>query len=512
VNRSAKAAPTDGIDPAALRIVVAVLTGGMAVLLDSTIVSVALASLARDLHATVTTIQWVTTGYLVAVGVSVPLAAWAQSRWGGRRLWLAGLVLFCAGSVAASLAGTVGVLIAARALQGVGGGILMPLMATLPMQSMKGRVSGRMIAMVSLPMALGPMLGPVIGGLILHWWSWRWLFWVNVPLMAVGFWLAWRALPRDEGAPARPLDVVGALLLPPGLVGVLYGFSRVPDEGGFARTGVLVPLVAGAVLVAAFVWHALRSGAGALVDLRLLGRRQVGSSALVMALSGAGLFSGMFLLPLFWQLARGESVLSAGLLMLPQGIGTLLARPTSGRLTDSVGSRAVAIGGVLVAAVATVPFALAGADTSAWWLGAALVVRGVGLGAVMIPVMAVAYAGLVGQDVAHASVLTRVAQQIGGSFGTALLAVVLQHALASGAPDAAFDRAFWWAIALTVLAAVAAPALPRRASDVALSDDERSARDEAAARRGVPGGSAVVGDAAGGAAPAATAGEGGPLR
>lgn len=470
-----RVAPEATIDRAAMRIVVAVFTGGMAVLLDSTIVAVALASLARDLHASVTTIQWVTTGYLVAVGVSVPLAAWAQSRWGGRRLWLAGLVLFCLGSVAASLAGGVGVLIAARALQGVGGGILMPLMATLPMQAMKGRVSGRMIAMVSLPMALGPMLGPVLGGLILHWWSWRWLFWVNVPLMALGFALAWRALPRDEGRVARPLDVVGALLLPPGLVGVLYGFSRVPDEGGFVRAGVLVPLVGGAVLVAAFVWHALRVGDRALVDLRLLGRRQVGSSALVMALSGAGLFAGMFLLPLFWQLARGQSVLSAGLLMLPQGLGTLLARPTSGRLTDSLGSRAVALGGVLVAAVATVPFALAGPDTSAWWLGAALVVRGVGLGAVMIPVMAVAYAGLVGEDVAHASVLTRVSQQIGGSFGTALLAVVLQHALASGTPAAAFDRAFWWATGLSVAAAFVVPALPRRASDVAVTDRELAA-------------------------------------
>lgn len=451
------------LDRAALRVVVAVLTGGMAVLLDSTIVAVALASLAADLGATVTTIQWVTTAYLVAVGVCVPLAAWAQSRWGGRRLWLIGLVLFGVGSIAASLAGSVGLLIAARALQGVGGGVLMPLMSTLPMQSMRGRVSGRMIAMVSLPMAVGPMLGPVLGGLILHWWSWRWLFWVNVPLMVVGFVLARRALPHDDGVAARPLDVVGALLLPPGLVGVLYGLSRVPDEGGFGHAAVLVPLGLGLVGVAGFVLHALRRGESALVDLRLLGRRQVGASALVMALSGAGLFAGMLLLPMFWQIARGESVLTAGLLMLPQGVGTLLARPTSGRLTDTVGARAVALAGVLVAAVATVPFAFSDQGTSVWWLCAALVLRGVGLGAVMIPVMAVAYAGLVGADVAHASVLTRVAQQVGGSFGTALLAVVLQHGLASGAPDAAFDRAFWFAVALSVAAALAVPALPRRA-------------------------------------------------
>lgn len=460
---SAPEAPAT-MDRAVLRTVVAVLTGGMAVLLDSTIVAVALASLATDLGATVTTIQWVTTAYLVAVGVCVPLAAWAQSRWGGRRLWLAGLVLFGVGSIAASMAGGVGALIAARALQGAGGGVLMPLMATLPMQAMRGRVSGRMIAMVSLPMALGPMLGPVVGGVILHWWSWRWLFWVNVPLMVVGFVLAWRALPRDDGHTARPLDVVGTLLLPPGLVGVLYGLSRVPDAGGFGHPDVLVPLVLGALAVAGFVRHAVRAGGDALVDLRLLARRQVGSSALVMALAGAGLFAGMFLLPMYWQLARGESVLSAAILLLPQGLGTLLARPASGSLTDSWSPRAVALVGMVVAAVATVPFALAGTDTSVWWLGAALIARGVGLGAVMIPVMAVAYDGLVGEDVAHASVLTRVSQQVGGSFGTALLAVVLQRGLASGTPEAAFDRAFWFAVGLTAVAAVAVMTMPGRAA------------------------------------------------
>lgn len=468
-------------DRDAIRIVVAVMVGGMAVLLDSTIVSVALKSLAVDLDASVTTIQWVTTAYLLAVGVAMPLAAWAQSRWGGRRLWLAGLVFFGVGSVAASMAGSVGLLIAARSLQGVGGGILMPLMATLPLQAAKGRVSGRAIATVSLPMLLGPMLGPLAGGLILHWLSWRWLFWVNVPLIVVGYVLAARALPADRGDRSRPLDVLGVVLLPPGLVGVLYGLSQVSSAGGFGRRTVLVPMLVGLALVVAFVVHALRRGADALVDLRLLGRRQVGASAAVMFLAGAGLFAGMFLLPLFWQVSRGQSVLAAGALMVPQGLGSLLARPTSGRLTDTLGSRTVALAGVLITAVATVPFALAGPDTSSWLLGAALVVRGVGLGAVMIPVMAVAYRGLTADDVAHASVLTRVTQQIGGSFGTAVLAVVLEHGLTTTTPSAAFDRAFWWAVGLSVATAAVVPALPKhqRHADAVQSLDPEVAADAA---------------------------------
>ncbi|MCG2801680.1 MAG: multidrug efflux MFS transporter [Cellulomonas sp.] len=468
-------------DRSTIRIVVAVMVGGMAVLLDSTIVAVALKSLAVDLHASVTTIQWVTTAYLLAVGVTMPLAAWAQARWGGRRLWLAGLVLFGVGSVAASMAGSVGVLIAARALQGVGGGILMPLMATLPLQAAKGRVSGRTIAMVSLPMLIGPMLGPVAGGLILHWLSWRWLFWVNVPLIVVGYVLASRALEPERGDRSRQLDVLGVLLLPPGLVGLLYGLSQVSSAGGFGQRRVLVPMLAGLVLVVAFVLHGLRRGPDALVDLRLLARRQVGASAAVMFLAGAGLFAGMFLLPLFWQVSRGQSVLAAGALMVPQGLGSLLARPTSGRLTDTLGSRTVALAGVLIAAAATVPFALAGPGTSTWWLGLALVVRGVGLGGVMIPVMAVAYQGLSADDVAHASVLTRVTQQIGGSFGTAVLAVVLEHGLSTTTTSAAFDRAFWWAVGLSVAAGLVVPTLPKhqRVPDLVQAHDRDVAADAA---------------------------------
>jgi EmrB/QacA subfamily drug resistance transporter len=449
-----------GFDRATIRVVVAVMTGGMAVLLDTTIVAVALKTLAVDFGASVTTIQWVTTAYLLAVGVSMPLAAWAQGRWGGKRLWLAGLVLFGLGSIGASMAGTIGVLVAARAVQGVGGGVLMPLMATLPLQSARGKITGRAIALVSLPMIVGPMLGPVLGGVILQYLSWRWMFWVNVPLVLVGLWLAVRALPDDDGTTARPLDLVGTLLLPPGLVGVLYGLSKVSGAGGFGHTEVLVPLGIGAALVAGFVVHATLRGAGALVDLRLMRRRQVGSASAVMFLTGAGLFAGMMLLPLFWQLGRGKDVLVAGLLLVPQGVGSLLARPVAGALTDRVGPRLVTAGGVLVAIAGTVPFALADASTSSWWLGAALVVRGFGMGALFIPVMAVAYNGLVGDDVAHASILARVSQQIGGSFGTAVLAVVLERALETGTPAAAFDRAFWWTVAMSAATLLAVPFLP----------------------------------------------------
>lgn len=464
---AADEAPT--FDRQTLWMVAAILIGGLAVLLDTTIVAVALQSLAVELQTSVTTIQWVTTAYLLAVGVTIPLAAWAQARWGGRRVWLAGLMVFGVGSVAASLAPSAGWLIGARAVQGVGGGILLPLMATLPMQAAGGRITGRMIALVTLPILIGPMLGPVIGGVILNWLTWPWLFWVNVPVLIVGFVTAWRTLPHDAPTEARPLDVVGAALLPPGLVGILFGLSRVASAGGFGDPEVLVPMAIGLVLVAGFAWHAVRRGGSALVDLGLLRHRPVAVGSVLLFLAGAGLFAGMFLLPLYFQVARGYSVLAAGGLMVLQGLGSLLSRPLAGYLTDTIGARAVALVGVLVTAGATVPFALSDASTPTWWLSVALFVRGLGLGAVIIPVMAVIYNGLVGEDVAHTSVLTRVAQQVGGSFGTALLAVVLEHGLTSRSVDAAFDRAFWWAVGLSLIAAVVVPALPRSSVN---ADDE----------------------------------------
>ncbi|MGW5522212.1 MFS transporter [Gordonia sp. NPDC003950] len=181
------------------------IVGGVAVIFDSTIVSIALDTLARDLSVSIATIGWVATGYLLALGVTIPLVGWAQSRFGGKRLWLAGLMLFMLASIACSLAWNAASLITFRVIQGVGGGILMPLMATLAIQQIPGGGAnlGRLMAMISLPAALGPILGPVVGGIILHWGGWPWLFWVNVPFCIIGFALACKYLPAD-GPTARP--------------------------------------------------------------------------------------------------------------------------------------------------------------------------------------------------------------------------------------------------------------------------------------------------------------------
>ena len=446
---------------------IVLLVGGLAVIFDSTIMSIALKTLAVDLAVPVSTIQWVTTGYLLALGVAIPVVGWAQARLGGKRLWMIALTIFGIASIACSLAGDAPSLIAFRVVQGIGGGLMMPLMATLAIQQVPGGVAlGRLMAMISLPAALGPILGPTIGGLILNYLDWRWIFWVNVPFCLVGLALAWRLIPSDPPRGKPILDWVGVLLVSPALVGMLYGLSNVSHDGGFTRLDVWAPVVGGAMLLVAFLITQLRRPEAALVDVSLLRRRSVASSTAVLFLSGASLYGAMLLLPLFFQVVRGADALTAALLLIPQGVGALLSRSLAGKLTDAVGARVVAIGGFVVMGLGTIPFAMAGADTGQWWLMAVLLVRGFGMGAVMIPVMSVGFVGLERDEVPHASIITRLAQQLGGAFGTAVLAVILEGAV-NGADGVAaiaqgFGTAFWWAVGFTVVAIGVCFALPAK--------------------------------------------------
>jgi EmrB/QacA subfamily drug resistance transporter len=467
----------DKVDPQVMRVAMVLIVGGLAVVFDTTIVSVALRTLAAELHTTISTIQWVSTGYLLALGVTIPLVGWAQNRFGGKRVWMFSLMVFLAGSIGSSLAWSAASLIGFRVLQGVGGGLMLPLMATLVMQAAAGKSLGRTMSVVSLPAVLGPILGPVLGGVILNWLDWRWLFYVNIPFCVVGFILAWKMLPTDPKSPRKPLDVLGFVLLSPGIVGILYGLSNASKPDGFARADVFGPMLIGVALLFAFVLYALRRGDRALVDVRLFAHRSVASASALLFLSGAALYGAMLLLPLYFQDVRGVDALGAGLLLVPQGIGTFFSRTLAGRLTDTLGAKWVTMIGFAIVGVATVPFAFATASTNEWFLMGALLVRGFGLGAVTIPLMTAAFIGLERSDVPHASIITRIAQQVGGSFGVAILAVILDGALAGIAgttqsTSTAFDQAFWWSIGFTAVAVVLSLVLPGRPRQPQVSQAE----------------------------------------
>ncbi|HKN51307.1 MAG TPA: DHA2 family efflux MFS transporter permease subunit [Amycolatopsis sp.] len=460
------------VDPAVWRLAFTIIVGALAPMFDTTIVSVAINDLARVLHAPLGTIQWVSTGYLLAMFVTIPIVRWAQSAVGGKRLWLGSLTFFLLGSVLCALAWNATSLIVFRIVQGVSGGVMMPLMMTLIMQAARGRNTGRVMATISLPIALGPILGPVLGGLLLSAGDWRLLFLVNIPFCLAGLWLAWKNLPDDQPSGERTrLDAVGLLLLSPGAAAIIYGLSRIDGASGFGSAKVLIPALAGLALVAAFVVRALPRGAAALVNVRLFGHRSVASSSVLYFLSGATLYGAMLLLPLYLQQVRSENALGAGLLLIPQGIGTLLSRFVAGRYTDKIGTRWVAFAGFAAVVVTTVPFTFVTAGTSYVLLMVLLLLRGLGMGVATIPLASAAYVGLDHSAIPNATIIVLVVQQIGGSFGIAVLAMILQHA-SSGAvtPDAlthAFGNTFWWSIGLTALAVPLCLLLPGRPKPVA---------------------------------------------
>jgi EmrB/QacA subfamily drug resistance transporter len=351
------------------------------------------------------------------------------------------------------------------------------------MQAAGGKSLGRTVTLIALPALVGPILGPLVGGAILTHLSWRFMFWVNVPFCLAGLVLAAKYLPKDTVSAVRPrMDVLGFALLAPGIAALILGLSNAGAAAGFGHGDVIIPLAIGTVLVVAFCLYAVRKSEP-IVNIRLFAHRSVGSSSLVLFFSGFTLYGAMLVLPLFYQEARGATALTAGIMLVPQGVGALLSRGLAGRLTDKIGGRPVAIVGFAIIAASTIPFCYADPKTSSWLLALWLLARGFGLGAVTISVMAVAYLGLDRAQIPHASVLTRTAQQIGGSFGVAVLAVIFESAVASqhGALTAAFHVAFWWSVGFAALAAVLSVGLPGRPGTAAkVAPAERPATGSAA--------------------------------
>jgi EmrB/QacA subfamily drug resistance transporter len=463
-----------------------VVLGAIMTILDATIVNVALPTLGRDLHTSIATIQWVPTIYLLALVAVIPLTGWAAGRFGAKPVWLASLGLFLAGSLAAGLAPSIGALIGARVVQGLGAGMIMPLGQAMLAQVAGPTRMGRVMSIVGVPMLLAPIFGPLIGGSLVQAASWRWIFLVNLPVGVVAIMLAARLLPATRSRTEQRLDLAGAVLLCGGLALFLYGLAQVGQHARWTTATALAPMIAGAALVAAFGWHALRAPSP-LLDLRLFRRRGFATGAAVNFVLGTALFGAALLLPLYFEVLRGRSPLDTGLLLAPQGLGAALAIAPAGYLTDKLGPRRVVPVGVLLAMAGAAWYTRIGPHTPYPALLAALFLIGAGLGATITPAMAAAYHDLPHTAMEQATSMLGVVQRVAGALGSALLAVILQQALtarlpgydgsiaragvlATASPHAAdaaahaFGIAFTVALVLCALALLPALLLPARHS------------------------------------------------
>ena len=425
--------PSNTLDRRVMIVAGVIVLGAVMSILDITVVAVAQRTFQESFHKTQAQVAWTATGYTLALATVIPLTGWAADRFGTKRLYLMAIVLFTAGSALCSTAQSLETLVTFRVLQGLGGGMLMPLGMTILTRTAGPERLGRVMAILGVPMLLGPIFGPILGGWLIDIASWHWIFLINVPIGIVAASYAFLVLDKDEVHPSESFDFIGMLLLSPGLALLLYGVSSIPaakqQHGTMFTTNVVATSVIGIVLVAAFIAWALRKrNIHPLVQLRLFANRHVTIAVATMTLFAMAFFGASLLFTLYFQQVRGESPLRSGWLVAPQGFGAMLTMPIAGFLADKIGPGKVVLTGLVFDTTGMGLLIATDDKTSLGYLITAFVIMGLGMGATMMPVFTAALASLKQHEIARGSTLMNITQQISISIGTALFSVLLTNA------------------------------------------------------------------------------------
>ncbi|WP_446665850.1 DHA2 family efflux MFS transporter permease subunit [Flexivirga sp. B27] len=425
------AAPADypeKIDGAVLKVAGVVVLGAIMSILDITVVNVALPTFQQAFAdggdpVAYSTVAWTVTAYTLSLATIIPMTGWAADRFGTKRLYILALLLFTIGSALCASAGSIGVLIAFRVVQGLGGGMLMPLGMTILTHAAGPKRMGRLMAILGVPMLLGPIGGPILGGYLIDHASWHWIFLINVPIGLIAMVYAWFALDSDRPVPSESFDFVGMLMMSPGLALFLFAASSIPTDGvGSAK--VLITGILGLILIGLFIRHTFKPK-HPLIDLRLFKNRLLSLSTITMFLFVAAFFGGLLLMPTYFQAVRGETPFDSGLLMAAQGIGAMITMPIAGALVDRMPvGRIVPFGLVLIIA-GMLGLTQIDESTSYSYILPVLFVMGLGMGGTMMPIMTSALKTLTHSEVARGSTLINIVQQVGSSVGVAVMSTVL---------------------------------------------------------------------------------------
>ncbi|MDF0528358.1 DHA2 family efflux MFS transporter permease subunit [Tsukamurella sp. 8F] len=426
-----------GLDRRVLLVAGVVVLGAIMSILDMTIVGVAQNTFQSQWNATPATVAWTMTGYTLALAAVIPVTGWAADRFGTKRLYMISTALFVLGSVMCAMAGGITELIIFRVIQGLGGGMLMPLGMMILTRAAGPERIGRVMAVLGIPMLLGPIGGPILGGWLIESYSWHWIFLINLPIGVIAIIYAAIVLDKDETSPSESFDIVGFLLLSPGLALFLFGVSSIPEaqatEGTMFTARVLVSAIIGVVLIGAFVFWALRAKLP-LLDLRLFKNRNMTVAMITFTCFAIAFFGSMLLYSQYFIGVRGTTTLMAGLLLAPQGLGAMVTMPIAGTLTDKMGPGKFVMSGLALIVVGLIAFATIDADTSYWIVCGSLFVQGLGMGMTMMPTMSAAIRTLEPHSISRGSTLTNIVQQISASIGTAVFSVIFTNLLKSAGP------------------------------------------------------------------------------
>ncbi|MXG90406.1 MDR family MFS transporter [Nocardioides flavescens] len=422
--------------PGAGRLIALLVSAAFVVILNETIMGVALPDLMAEFGVPATTAQWLTTAFLLTMAVVIPVSGWLLTRLPLRTVFVIAMTSFTVGTLLAALAPAFGVLVAARVVQAVGTALMMPLLMTTILTIVPAERRGRMMGTISIVISVAPAVGPTISGIVLDQLSWRWMFWLVLPIAVLAL-VAGTAWIRNVTEPRRaPLDVVSVVLSALAFGGLIYGLSSIGESAsGHTPVPVWLPLVVGGAALAAFVWRQLSLKDRALLDLRAFGTGTFTVAVLLVAVSMMALFGTLILLPIYLQNALGLSTLTTGLMLLPGGLTMGLLAPVVGRLFDRVGPRPLVAPGALVASGALWGMTSLDAGSGQAHVVALHVVLSAGLAFMFTPLLTSALGSLPQQLYSHGSAIVGTVQQVAGAAGTALFVTVMTRASTASASD-----------------------------------------------------------------------------
>lgn len=463
-----------------------VLIGTFMVILDTTITNVALPTIGEELHQTAS-LDWIVTGYLLSVGLAQPATGWLADRFGRHRMFTFSLGAFAVGSLLCAMAPSLQALVVFRILQGLGGGAMMPVGMAMIYELFPPDRRGRALGIWGIAAMAAPAIGPVLGGWLVTNFSWRSIFYVNVPIGAVGV-VAALLLLRDTGfRERRPFDRAGMALATGALVALLLAFSRARDWGWAAPQTVALVL-GGVALGVAYGVHS--SGTRhPMIDLGIFRVRTFSLTIGIVWLVTAAQFARLVFIPLELESVRGLTALEAGMVMAPAALATAVTMPIGGRLADALGARVpVGLGAGLIAAGVYLLSTLS-LTTPTWQITIYLAVQASGVGLALMPSSVVAMNSLPSRYVAQASAVRSVNRQVAGALSVGLLstfvatrigAVSAGSAASASVAQAAYNDVFLLSLGGVLLALALVPFLPGRDENRRMQHDRQRELDEVA--------------------------------
>jgi EmrB/QacA subfamily drug resistance transporter len=399
------------------------LIGAFMSILDSSIVNVAIPTMMHVFNTDTSTIEWVVTVYMLALGVVVPFSGWLGERYGYKQLYMASMFLFTIGSLLCAISWSINMLIVARVIQALGGGMIMPTTMTMIKRIVPKDKFGSAMGIIGIALFMGPAIGPTVGGYLVEYIDWRWIFTINLPIGVIGILLSYFLLPEIAISKVGKLDITGGLVSAIMLFSLLLALSEGSDWGWTSEPIILL-FYTSAVSLGLFIYMEL-TAKNPLLNIRVFRFTTFAMANIMSIITNIALFAGVFFIPLFLQNIRGLGALETGLIMLPGALVSGLMMPITGRLYDQIGPKLMSIAGIICISYTTYLFHNIDINTPSMTIVIWLMLRGAGISFASMPAQTASIDSVPQKDVGAASAISNIISRVSGSFGIAILTGML---------------------------------------------------------------------------------------